>query len=144
MNFVIVTVNTTSCIASIVASHFWDASQECSLSAQYLMLGTTDQVYSFNCFFKAGRVLISEIVAGKLFQVHGPATSKARSPILVLVPGTKTSDLLQSSDVVYQMRWCAVVKDQRRTDYFPEKRGVTNKDLRANRVSLKSSSSVWS
>src|SRR6218665_1704429 len=26
--------------------------------------------YSFNCFLKAGRVLVSEIVAGRLFQVH--------------------------------------------------------------------------
>src|SRR6218665_3492950 len=57
-------------------------------------------------FFKAGRVLVSRIVAGRLVQVRGPATSKARSPILVLVLGTKTSDefddrsrdLLQSSD----------------------------------------------
>src|SRR6218665_697176 len=57
-------------------------------------------------FLKAGRVLVSRIVAGRLFQVRGPATSKARSPILVLVLGTKTSDdfddrsrdLLQSSD----------------------------------------------
>src|SRR6218665_2865174 len=48
--------------------------------------------YSFNCFSKAGRALISRIVAGRLIQVRGPATSKARSPILVLVPGTKTSD----------------------------------------------------
>src|SRR6218665_2426552 len=48
--------------------------------------------YSFNCFLKAGRVLVSRIVAGRLFQVRGPATSKARSPILVLVPGTKISD----------------------------------------------------
>src|SRR6218665_3505150 len=62
--------------------------------------------YIFNCFLKAGRVLVSRIVAGRLFQVRGPATSKARSPVLVLVVGTKTSDefddrsrdLLQSSD----------------------------------------------
>src|SRR6218665_2438575 len=62
--------------------------------------------YGFNCFLKAGRVLVSRIVAGRLFQVRGPATSKARSPILVLVLGTKTSDefddrsrdLLQLSD----------------------------------------------
>src|SRR6218665_1232785 len=60
-------------------------------------------------FLKAGRVLVSRIVAGRLFQVglRGPATSQARSPILVFVPGTKTSDefddgrrnLLQSSDI---------------------------------------------
>src|SRR6218665_1412875 len=31
--------------------------------------------YNFNCFLKAGRVLVSEIVARRLFQVHGPATS---------------------------------------------------------------------
>ena len=50
--------------------------------------------------------MVSRIVAGRLFQVRGPATSKARSSILVLVLGTKTSDdfddrsrdLLQSSD----------------------------------------------
>src|SRR6218665_1372383 len=78
--------------------------------------------YSFNCFLKAGRVLVSRIVAGRLFQVRGPATSKARSPILVLVLGTKTSDdfddrsrdLLQSSDsgLIFfcQIRWCAVVQ----------------------------------
>src|SRR6218665_1284235 len=61
---------------------------------------------SFNCFLKAGGVLVARIVAGRLFQVRGPATSKARSPILVLVLGTKTSaefddrsrDLLQSFD----------------------------------------------
>jgi len=40
----------------------------------------------------AGRVLVSRMVAGRLFQVSGPATSKARSPILVLVLGMKTSD----------------------------------------------------
>src|SRR6218665_1830948 len=37
---------------------------------------------------------------------------------------------------------CRRLKDQRRTYYFPEKRGVTNKDLRANRVSFKSSCPV--
>src|SRR6218665_1962682 len=55
---------------------------------------------------RTGRALVSRIVAGRLFQVRGPATSKARSPILVLVLGTKTSDefddrsrdQLQSSD----------------------------------------------
>src|SRR6218665_2356967 len=85
--------------------HFKDASQERSLSALYRMLVITDQV-QFQLFLKAGRVLVSRIVAGRLFQVRGPATSKARSPILVLVLGTKTSDdfddrsrdLLQSSD----------------------------------------------
>ena len=35
-------------------------------------------------------VLVSQIVAGRLFQVRGPATSKARSHILVLVLGTKS------------------------------------------------------
>ena len=50
--------------------------------------------------------MVSRIVAGKLFKVGGLATSKGRSPILILVLGTKTSDefdegnrdLLQSSD----------------------------------------------
>src|SRR6218665_3605583 len=59
-----------------------------------------------NAFCKAGRVLVSRIVAGRLFQVRGPATPNARLPILVFVPGTKISDefddrsrdLLQSSD----------------------------------------------
>ena len=55
------------------------------------MLGITDQV-QFQLFFKAVRVLISRIVSGRLFQVREPATWKARSPILVLVLGTKTSD----------------------------------------------------
>src|SRR6218665_2841967 len=78
--------------------------------------------YSFNWFLKAGMVLVSRIVPGRLFQVRGPATSKARSPILVLVPGTKTSDdfddrsrdLLQSCDsgliLPTKIRWCAVVQ----------------------------------
>src|SRR6218665_877473 len=78
--------------------------------------------YSFNCFLKAGRVLVSRIVAGRLFQVRGPAISKARSPILVLVTRTKTSDeiddrsrdLLQSSDsgliLSTKIRWFAVVQ----------------------------------
>jgi len=34
---VIVIVNTTSCVAPLVASHSKDASQECILSVQYLM-----------------------------------------------------------------------------------------------------------
>src|SRR6218665_3249775 len=55
------------------------------------MLGIADQV-QFQLFLKAGRVLISRIVAGRLFQVRRSATSKARLPILVFVPGTKTSD----------------------------------------------------
>src|SRR6218665_3070354 len=96
-------VNTKSYISPLVASHFKDASQERSLSALYRMLVIK---YSFNCFLKAGRVLVSRIVAGRLFQVRGPATSKARPPIFVFVLGTKTSDdfddrsrdLLQSSD----------------------------------------------
>ena len=50
----------------------------CSLSAQYLMLGIRYKYkpikYSFKCFFKAGRGLVSRIVAGRLFQVRGPAT----------------------------------------------------------------------
>ena len=70
------------------------------------MLGITEQVQFQLGFFKAGRVLVSRMVAGRLFQVYGLATSKARSPILVFVPGTKTSDefddrsrdLLQSFD----------------------------------------------
>jgi len=41
----------TSCIAPLVASHFYDASQECSLSAQYLMLGIADEV-QFQLFFE--------------------------------------------------------------------------------------------
>ena len=86
------------------------------------ILGITDQV-QFQLFLKTGRVLVSRIVAGRLFQVRGPATSKARSPILVLALGTKTSDefddrsrdLLQSSDsglilIVCQIRWCTVVQ----------------------------------
>ena len=63
-------------------------------------------MYSFNCFLKIGRVLVSRIVSGRLLQVRGPAISKAQLPILVLVVGTKTSndfydrcrDLLQSLD----------------------------------------------
>ena len=55
------------------------------------MFGITDQA-QFQLFLKAGRVLVSRIVAGRLFQVRGPATWKARSPILVVFLGTKTSD----------------------------------------------------
>src|SRR6218665_998288 len=73
---------------------------------RYIQYSGSPIKYSFNCFLKAGRVFVSQIVAGRLFQVRGPATSKARSPIFVLVLGTKTSDefddrsrdLLQSSD----------------------------------------------
>jgi len=71
------------------------------------MLGITDKV-QFQLFFgkQEGFWFPKIIVAGRLFQVRGPVTSKARSPILVLVLGTKTSvefddhsrDLLQSSD----------------------------------------------
>src|SRR6218665_679246 len=42
----------TICIAPLVASHFQNASQECSLSAQYLMLGITDQV-QFQLLFES-------------------------------------------------------------------------------------------
>src|SRR6218665_2412943 len=51
---VIVFVNTTSYIAPLVASHFYDASQERSLSAlyYYLMLGIIDQV-QFQLFFES-------------------------------------------------------------------------------------------
>src|SRR6218665_3903129 len=78
----------------------------------YLMLGITDQV-QFQLFLKAGRVLISRIVAGRLFQVRGPATPKTRSPILVFVPGTTPSDEFDDRSVrclVYHQRgntrWC--------------------------------------
>src|SRR6218665_2636732 len=49
---VIVIVNTTSYIAPLMASHFYDASQERSLSALYLMLVITDQV-QFQLFFES-------------------------------------------------------------------------------------------
>src|SRR6218665_1860578 len=49
---VIVIVNTTSYIAPLVASHFYDASQERSLSALYLMLVITDQV-QFQLLFES-------------------------------------------------------------------------------------------
>src|SRR6218665_191821 len=49
---------------------------------RYIYYSGSPIKYSFNCFLKAGRVLVSRIVAGRLFQVRGPATSKARSPIL--------------------------------------------------------------
>jgi len=70
------------------------------------MLGITDQVQLFSTAFESSKGFGSRIVAGRLFQVRGPATWKAWSPILVFVPGTKTSDefddrsrdLLQSFD----------------------------------------------
>src|SRR6218665_1654665 len=56
--------------------------------------------YSFNCFLKAGRVFVSRIVAGRLLQIRGPATRKALSPTLVLVPGTKMSDDFDDCSIV--------------------------------------------
>ena len=60
------------------------------------MLGIADQV-QFQLFFESRKDFgfpNTCIVAGRLFQVglRGSATGKARSPSLVLVPGTKTSD----------------------------------------------------
>ena len=48
----VVIVNTTICIAPLVARHFQGASQECQLSALLLMLGITDQV-QFQLYFES-------------------------------------------------------------------------------------------
>src|SRR6218665_2366227 len=52
LHFLPVIVNTTSYIAPLVACHFYDASQERSLSVLYLILGITDQV-QFQLFFES-------------------------------------------------------------------------------------------
>src|SRR6218665_3293846 len=52
LHFLPVIVNTTTYIPPWVTSHFYDASQERSLSALYLILGITDQV-QFQLFFES-------------------------------------------------------------------------------------------
>src|SRR6218665_207155 len=52
-------------------------------SAIHILIWGSPRKFSFNCFLKVRRALV-----WFLFQVRGPETRKARSPILVLVTGT--------------------------------------------------------